>query len=718
MKKEISEQLYLVTNGPLDAKVSPVDNVSDLLAIPRAHRYRGMTVMVLNKDSEEEACEYWLKDGTKDSNWVKKTKETPWFDPTDYYTSAETVELIAEAMGAETARTEATYLKEHQSLEGYATGEYVDSAITDAINAEVERTEETYLKEHQSLDGYATENYVDSAVSQLQATIESTYITADEAEASFENLHNTVTSETSSAISEAIATETARTEATYLKEHQSLADYYTSAQTDSAITETIAQIEIPSIEGLASEDYVDSAITSAFEELKEYVDEGAEVVAQALSNVFTSADTESAITEAIEELKDYVDEGAEVVAQALSNIYTSAETDSAISTAIEELREYVDEGGEVIAQTLSNVYTSGETDEAISRALENFDSNHYTKAETDSAIREAISGATFDEYATKEYVANQMAAETARTEATYLKEHQSLDNYYTSAQTDSAITEAIGEIVTEIEKDEKVVAAALNDLHSGITTINEILESAVTSADVQEAIEDAMAAETARTETTYLKEHQSLTDYYTSAQTDTAIATAMASETARTETTYLKEHQSLADYYTSGETDSKIDSALTDYMTVSELNERFSVLEKKPAVIYQHDGNNPICGQTGNLFTNTVWHTLSDVELSNYSRLRIYVNPSKHNVSSTDNLTSAAVFELSLDNGSLTSDVIYYSGGIMVPCLNNGDHIYSLTAMVRKDNDAWQIAFKAVSLYGTSSTDITNSYIYKIEGSL
>ena len=54
MKKEISEQLYLVTNGPLDAKVSPVDNVSDLLAIPRAHRYRGMTVMVLNKDSEEE----------------------------------------------------------------------------------------------------------------------------------------------------------------------------------------------------------------------------------------------------------------------------------------------------------------------------------------------------------------------------------------------------------------------------------------------------------------------------------------------------------------------------------------------------------------------------------------------------------------------------------------------------------------------------------------
>lgn len=384
--------------------------------------------------------------------------------------------------------------------------------------------------------------------------------------------------------------------------------------------------------------------------------------------------------------------------------------------------------------------------------------DNISLSEIDGAIRisSSSSGKSLDDYYTSAQtdtaIATAMAAETARTESAYLKEHQSLDDYYTSAQTDSAITEAIGEIVTEIEKDEKVVAAALNDLHSGITTINEILESAVTSADVQEAIEDAMAvetartettylkehqslaeyytsaqtdnaiatamaAETARTETTYLKEHQSLTDYYTSAQTDTAIATAMAAETARTETTYLKEHQSLADYYTSGETDSKIDSALTDYMTVSELNEIFSVLEKKPAIVYQHDGNNPICGQTGNLFTATVWHTLTDVELSNYSRLRIYVNPSKHNVGlSTDNLTSAAVFELSLDNGSLTSDVPYYSGGIMAPCLNNDNRIYSLTAMVRNNNDAWQIAFKAVSLYGTSSTDITNSYIYKIEG--
>lgn len=402
MKKEISEQLYLVTNGPLDAKVSPVDNVSDLLAIPRAHRYRGMTVMVLNKDSEEEACEYWLKDGTKDSNWVKKTKESPQFDPTDYYTSA---------------------------------------------------------------------------------------------------------------------------------------------QTDSAITEAIAQIEIPSIEGLASEDYVDSAITS----LQDSID--------------------SAFTELENAVEEYV-------GNAIEN-----ETARTESTYLKQ-------------EDMENYYTSGETDEAISRALENFDSNHYTKAETDSAISEAIGDIDLTNYytsaqtddkiteavsaitvsgVTRQELNDAMAAETARTEATYLKEHQSLDNYYTSAQTDSAITEAVKDFATEeyvdsavtsiqqtISDNEEVVSAALNDLHSGITTINEALESAVTSADVQEAIEGAMADETARTETTYLKK-EAIENYYTSAQTDSAIqeaisgatfdeyatkeyvANQMAAETARTEATYIKQ---------------------------------------------------------------------------------------------------------------------------------------------------------------------------------
>lgn len=64
-------------------------------------------------------------------------------------------------------------------------------------------------------------------------------------------------------------------------------------------------------------------------------------------------------------------------------------------------------------------------------------------------------------------------------------------------------------------------------------TINCTVTGGTTSAETQQFIEQAMAAETARTEQTYLKEHQSLADYYTSAQTDSAITTSI--ETAMTD---------------------------------------------------------------------------------------------------------------------------------------------------------------------------------------
>lgn len=66
-----------------------------------------------------------------------------------------------------------------------------------------------------------------------------------------------------------------------------------------------------------------------------------------------------------------------------------------------------------------------------------------------------------------------------------------------------------------------------------ITSANTI-NCTVTSAETQQLIEQAMAAETARTEQTYLKEHQSLADYYTSEQTDSAISTAVQDKVSST----------------------------------------------------------------------------------------------------------------------------------------------------------------------------------------
>ena len=76
----------LVVNGPyaVDAKQQPVKTVADLNNIPRANRYMGMPVVVLNSvyrhNDEEDADvlvstnpqEYWLIGGTANKNWQPK----------------------------------------------------------------------------------------------------------------------------------------------------------------------------------------------------------------------------------------------------------------------------------------------------------------------------------------------------------------------------------------------------------------------------------------------------------------------------------------------------------------------------------------------------------------------------------------------------------------------------------------------------------------------
>jgi hypothetical protein len=311
---------------------------------------------------------------------------------------------------------------------------------------------------------YVTHAEVEGVVDELLVEKLEDYYTSGETNEAISNAMAAESSRTDTAIANAIAAETARTEQTYLKEHQSLADYWTSTQTESAITNAI-DIE--------------------------------------------SARTDTAINDAI-----------------------AAETARTESTYLKE------------HQSLDNYYTKSEVDEEISDAVSAITMSGVTRQELNEAI----------------------AAETARTENTYLKEHQSLDDYYTKEQTDSAITAAIE------------------------------AQSGTTSAQTQEMITEAMAAETARTEQAYLK-HGALEDYYTSAQTDTAIqnavsgidlsdyyttaqtdskiSEAIATESARTEQTYLKP-SSLDDYWTSAQTQSAITSALTDYYTSGQTNTAIS----------------------------------------------------------------------------------------------------------------------------------------------
>ena len=68
----ISDQYYSTAKGPLDSKQTPADSYAeliDLTRIPRAQRYVGLTVTVLNNGSP---IEYWLVGGTTNASWKVK----------------------------------------------------------------------------------------------------------------------------------------------------------------------------------------------------------------------------------------------------------------------------------------------------------------------------------------------------------------------------------------------------------------------------------------------------------------------------------------------------------------------------------------------------------------------------------------------------------------------------------------------------------------------
>ena len=71
----ITQQYYSTAKGPLDAKLTPAATyaeLSDMARIPRAQRYIGLTVTVLNAGSGM-PLEYWLVGTTTNAGWKIKT---------------------------------------------------------------------------------------------------------------------------------------------------------------------------------------------------------------------------------------------------------------------------------------------------------------------------------------------------------------------------------------------------------------------------------------------------------------------------------------------------------------------------------------------------------------------------------------------------------------------------------------------------------------------
>lgn len=64
-----SDQMKFTGKGYLDAKMMPVNSISDLKNIPLGQRFEGLTVTVLNDGNPED---YWLVGGITNGYWIKK----------------------------------------------------------------------------------------------------------------------------------------------------------------------------------------------------------------------------------------------------------------------------------------------------------------------------------------------------------------------------------------------------------------------------------------------------------------------------------------------------------------------------------------------------------------------------------------------------------------------------------------------------------------------
>ena len=115
-------------------------------------------------------------------------------------------------------------------------------------------------------------------------------------------------------------------------------------------------------------------------------------------------------------------------------------------------------------------------------------SNYYTKAQTDAAITAATEGLAVSSAVTQD-IQTAMASETARTEQTYAKiaDIPSLDGYWTSAQTEDAITAATYPFQSQLDDIERVTATAYTELHQDIVALSGATSGYATHAEVTAA---------------------------------------------------------------------------------------------------------------------------------------------------------------------------------------------------------------------------------------
>ena len=560
-----------------------------------------------------------------------------------YLTSGETIEIINETVDDEIEERNLVNSAQTQemideSLSGYATEEWVES--------------QGYLTEHQSLSAYSTTEEVEDMIS---AATEGFVDSGD------------VQTQIDDSLS-GYATEEWVENQGYLTEHQSLSAYSTTEQVEGMIS-------------AATEDFVTSGeVETQIENALSGLD---------LSDYYTSAETESAISAATEDMatETWVEsQGYLTEHQSLSGLFANAEYVSSAKTINfydkdNVLVDTIDATDFIKDGMVDNVVISGNTliisfntdagKEDIEIPLTDIfnPANYYTKTDIDNK-----------QYVNSGQVQTQIDAAISGID---------LSEYYTSAQTDSAITEAVGnaryiddvgigtttkrlnfyKTIDESHRDvlQYIYYKTINneDIVSEITGGNISLP---TSADVETQITSKNYVTSADTQTQI---DDSLSGYSTTDEVEGMISAAtedfVDSGQVQTQIDNAISGIDLSDYYTSAETQSAITESLSGKQDTLVSGTNIKTINNQSLL---GSGNIDIQGGGGSGSESVVELTKAQYEaLSAYASDTTYVITDADAVDLNDFATSGDVAELS----AITEDLSENKADKATVNANNGN---------------------------------------------
>lgn len=265
---------------------------------------------------------------------------------------------------------------------------------------------------------------------------------------------------------------------------QAVAPFYTSAQTDEVIAQAVS--------GLATEQYVQDALSGV--NLENYWTSAETEEAIVSKNYVTSAQVETQI-----EAKNYVNSG-DVKSQVEAYNYATV---SQIPTVPTSNTAFTNDAGYITDAAIENLVTSAQ----VKTQIEGY--NYVTSGEVETQITN------------KNYITDQALTAYTPTSGFATVNGSAITNggnlviqgggggdmsaYWTSAQTQSAITSVSGNLQTQIDTIDTVASDALNDLNG---RFNLLSASTVTSQEIRSIVKieqsdyDTLVAQSATSQTT------------------------------------------------------------------------------------------------------------------------------------------------------------------------------------------------------------------------